>query len=167
MTASPLTLARALPPPRSLPSLGPRSGHPPVHWAPAPAPAARTSSLSGTSGQEQTSAARGSASPAPSASSSASRPPLVGPDRTCGDSGGWAGPAWAVRFYPGALPPSAPPSPQMYEDRGGSHAPSTQGPAWGTEPPRARSHARPQPGEALAAARDAWWAQPLTLAWWR
>lgn len=84
---------------------------PPAGWAPAPAPAVQTSSSSGNSDREQTSAAASSASPAPSASSRGSRPPLVGPDRTCGDSGGWAGPAWAVRLYAGALPPSVRPLP--------------------------------------------------------
>lgn len=112
VTASPIS---RLPPAPSTLSALPRSKvrapPPPLARAPAPAPAAQTSSSSGTSGREQTSAAGGSASPAPSAASSGSRPPLVGPDRTCGDSGGWAGPAWAVRLYPGALPPSARPLP--------------------------------------------------------
>lgn len=140
---------------------------PPAGWAPAPAPAVQTSSSSGNSDREQTSAAASSASPAPSASSRGSRPPLVGPDRTCGDSGGWAGPAWAVRLYAGALPPSVRPLPLHVRGQGGSRAPGAQGPAWGTEPPRARSHARPQPGEALAAARGVRRAPRLTLAWWR
>lgn len=112
VTASPIS--RLPPAPSTLSALpGSKVRAPPSlpARAPAPAPAAQTSSSSGTSGREQTSAAGGSASPAPSAASSGSRPPLVGPDRTCGDSGGWAGPAWAVRLYPGALPPSARPLP--------------------------------------------------------
>lgn len=150
------SVARALPPPRSLPSPGPRSEHPqacplgsglppPLPGLPVlPGPATRSKLLPPAAAQAQP-----------------PQPPPLAPALRCSAQivravtlVGGQGPR-GRRDYPGALPPSAHPLPLHVRRQRGTPRARCPRTRVGHEAPhaRARTHARPQAGEALTTAR--------------